>query len=604
MVFAGTPALIALIVSTLLLIGLLILNLKTKKKKQVNWCFIYMIICLLICCLGQTLSIIFPEDWGIAPIYFDYIVYIGTCFFPVAFLFFALTFAKTTIKFKKKFLLLFIIPIVSLLVLWTNDFHHLFYVKYSIFNSDTEFGPYFSIHSLYTYILIIVSIVYLMRFSIKNSGFFSKQSIAFILGIFIPLAVNLIGLFGIAMSIYITPISFTLTVLFFALAILKFDFLNVTPIALQTVVDRMSDGYLVLDVNNTVIDFNMTFLHLFNIESVKLRGKDLFSFAKDNKFFNVDADVLRKSISKAKSTDNTSSFNLDLIEKNKYFSVEVSALRSNGSFLGILILVKDVTQHSLDMQQIKNNQNMLMERERLASLGQLIGGIAHNLKTPIMSISGAAEGLSDLIKEYDSSIDDPEVNSQDHHEIASDMSSWVEKIKTHTEYMSDVITAVKGQAVSLTNEYEVDFTVGELLKRVDILMKHELKNALIYLNIKLLTDENIQIDGDVNSLVQVINNMISNSIQSYNGEPNKNIDLVVTKENNNLIISIQDYGSGIPKKVKDKLFKEMITTKGKNGTGLGLYMSYSTIKAHFDGDIQMESEEGKGTLFRIILPVK
>ena len=604
MVLIGTPALIALIISILLLIVLLAVNLKTKNKKQVTWCFIFMISCLLICCFGQILSIICPKDIGIEPIYFDYIVYIGTCFLPVAFFFFALTFANTKIKFKKKYLLLFVIPIISLLLLWTNDYHHLFYVKYDILNSTTEFGSYFLIHSLYSYILILVSVVYLIRFSIKNSGFFSKQSIAFILGVSIPVIVNIIGLFGIEMSIYITPITFTITVLFFALAILKFDFLNVSPIALQTVVDKMSDGYIVLDVNNTIIDFNKTFLNMFNIESVKLRGKNLFSLSKDNEFFNIVADLLRKNINKAKSTNKTSSFNLSLDEKNKYFSIEVSTLNSNDSLLGILILIKDVTQHNLDMQQIKNNQDMLMERERLASLGQLIGGIAHNLKTPIMSIAGASEGLSDLIKEYDSSIDDPEVNSADHHEIANDMFSWVEKIKTHTEYMSDVITAVKGQAVSLTNEYEVNFTIGELLKRVDILMKHELKNALVYLNIKLLTDENIQIDGDINSLVQVINNMISNSIQSYNGEPNKNIDIVVTKEDRNLIISIQDYGCGIPKKVKDKLFKEMITTKGKNGTGLGLYMSYSTIKAHFNGDIKMESEEGKGTLFKIILPVK
>ena len=61
----------------------------------------------------------------------------------------------------------------------------------------------------------------------------------------------------------------------------------------------------------------------------------------------------------------------------------------------------------LDMQTIQNNQNMLMERERLASLGQLIGGIAHNLKTPIMSIAGAAEGLTDLIKEYEASVRRP-----------------------------------------------------------------------------------------------------------------------------------------------------------------------------------------------------
>ena len=93
-----------------------------------------------------------------------------------------------------------------------------------------------------------------------------------------------------------------------------------------------------------------------------------------------------------------------------------------------------------------------MESERLASLGQLIGGIAHNLKTPIMSISGASEGLSDLVKEYDSSIDDPEVTSKDHHDIANDMTEWIDKIKTYTSYMSDVITAVKGQAVNLASD--------------------------------------------------------------------------------------------------------------------------------------------------------
>ncbi len=265
--------------------------------------------------------------------------------------------------------------------------------------------------------------------------------------------------------------------------------------------------------------------------------------------------------------------------------------------------IQDLTKNNIE--QIHDNQESLMEKERLASLGQLIGGIAHNLKTPIMSISGATEGLTDLIKEYDSSVGDPEVTKEDHHEIAKDMSSWIAKIKTHTEYMSDVITAVKGQAVTLSNEEEITFTVGELLKRVNILMKHELKNAIVYLNISMKTDENAIIHGDVNSLVQVINNMISNSIQAYNGKPEQNIDLIVEKdsESNRLIISVRDYGSGIAKQVKDKLFKEMITTKGKNGTGLGLYMSYSTIRAHFNGNMTVESEEGEGTTLKIILPL-
>lgn len=599
----GTAALLALIISTLLLIILLVVNLKVKKKKQVNWCFIAIITCLLICCVGQTLSIICPPVLHIEPIYFDYIVYIGTCFMPLAFFFFGLTFAQTKIKFKKKYLLLFIVPIISLLVLWTNDFHHLFYVKYGVLNVDTVFGAYFPIHSLYTYILILISVYYLIHFSIKNSGFFSKQSLLLIIGTLIPLIVNIIGLFGIEMSIYITPISFTFTVLFYSLAILKFNFLNVSPIAIQTVVDRMSDGYLVLDVNNTIIDFNKTFIHATNLSPTKLRGTDIFSLLETEKFFNIDTNLLQKNIERVKSTDKTSSFDLFLPKKDKYFNVEISSINSKGSFLGILILFKDITQHIHDLKTISDNQETLMEKERLASLGQLIGGIAHNLKTPIMSISGAAEGLTDLITEYDSSIDDPDVTSQDHHDIAKDMSTWVSKIKTHTEYMSDVITAVKGQAVTLSNENDVNFTINELLKRVNILMKHELKNAIIYLNVKMLTDENIIIDGDVNNLVQVINNMISNSIQAYQGKPEQNIDLIVEKVDTNLVISIKDYASGISKKVKDKLFKEMVTTKGKNGTGLGLYMSYSTIKAHFNGDITVESEEGKGTTFRIILPI-
>ena len=79
--------------------------------------------------------------------------------------------------------------------------------------------------------------------------------------------------------------------------------------------------------------------------------------------------------------------------------------------------------------------------------------------------------------------------------------------------------------------------------------------------------------------------------------------MIVEKQNNNLVISVKDYANGLPKKVKEKLFEEMITTKGKNGTGLGLYMSYSTIRANFNGTISVESEEGKGCTFSIILPI-
>ena len=253
---------------------------------------------------------------------------------------------------------------------------------------------------------------------------------------------------------------------------------------------------------------------------------------------------------------------------------------------------------------IKNNQDILMERERLAGLGQLIGGIAHNLKTPIMSIAGATQGLENLIKEYDESIDDPLVNSQDHHDIARDMEEWIPKIRAHLEYMSDIITTVKGQAVASLSENDTEeFTVMELIKRVNILMKHELKNAYIYLNVLMKIDENQIIHGNVNVLVQVVNNMISNAIQAYDGKHDQNIQLEISKDSGNVIFSVTDFAGGLPKEVQNRLFKEMVTTKGKNGTGLGLYMSYSNIKAHFGGDITYKTEDGKGTTFNVIIPI-
>lgn len=256
-----------------------------------------------------------------------------------------------------------------------------------------------------------------------------------------------------------------------------------------------------------------------------------------------------------------------------------------------------------NLQKIKNSQDLLIERERLASLGQMIGGIAHNLKTPIMSISGAAEGLSDLSKELDMSIGNPQVTEEDYHAIVSDINEWIEKIRTHTSYMSDVITAVKGQAVVFSEDQIYPFTISELFKRVEILMRHELKNSITKLVIKDETSNNDLIHGNINSLVQILNNMISNAIQAYNNTDQEMvINLSAKIENNHIIISIQDFGPGIPKEVQDKLFKEMITTKGKEGTGLGLFMSYSNIKAHFHGNITFESSS-EGTTFNVSLPI-
>lgn len=541
--------LIAMVITgviTLIMFFSLISN--KKQKSQIKTFFLACLFTIFIWIFSLCSQIIFQNS-SVSPILFEGFASFGACFIPIAILFLGLTFTRTKIKFKLSYLLLFIIPIITTIIMFTNDYHHLFYQKYSANLNETVIGPYAIVHSVYSYGLLLIGFIYLLTYSVKNSGFFSKQSVIILIGCLVPLIVNVLGSFGIVpMTVYVTPISFAFFLFSCAIAIFKFQFLSVTPIALQRIVDRMSDLYLVINDNFRIIDFNKPFIESIHTTSNNLRNRNIFNLLVESSDLFIDDTELKKAFQTVKSNPSKTIVLEKHSEKfKKFFNIEISSIFSDRSFLGILILFKDVTQHMLDLQTIKNSQDILIERERLASLGQMIGGIAHNLKTPIMSISGAAEGLSDLIKEYDNSIDDPEVTKQDHHDISHDMSVWVEKIKDYTGYMSDVITAVKGQAVSLSDEEAVSFTLEELVKRVNILMKHELKNAICYLNVSMKVDPSTELNGNINSLVQVINNMISNSIQSYNGIPEKNIDMILYQKDNHIIIEVKDYGPRITK---------------------------------------------------------
>ena len=551
---------ILLIMSVLFLLFLIRYILKMKPISQVQKWFALVLISVTVLCAGLILQKACYVCFDIDPINFEGFVYMGTCSFPVCFFFFTCAFINTNVKFTKKYFIFWIIPIINILAAFTNNYHHLFYKQFSFNLNEMVFNTFMYLHFAYTYGLFAISVWRLLRHTAKNSGFFSKQSLLIIIGVSIPVIINVLGTASIIkMNIYITPISFAVACAFIALAIFKFNFLSITPIALEKVVDRMSDCYLVLNEKNVVIDFNKPFLNVFKVSDKTIRNHNIYDINKYTRF-----EQLENALQAVSLTSKTLSYDAYFENINKYFNVEFSSIIDNNSFLGTLILFKDITQHEEDLKTIKDNQDMLIERERFASLGQMIGGIAHNLKTPIMSIAGAAEALTDLIIEYDKSIGDKEVTPEDHHAIAEDMRSWVSKVKIHTSYMSDVITAVKGQAVS-SNESNASFTVEELIKRVSILMKHELKHSLTDLNYKIEVDEEFKLHGNMTS--------------------------------------IKDYGCGMNKEVQDKLFKEMITTKGKNGTGLGLYMSYSNIKAKFNGTLTFESELKKGTTFHILLPI-
>ena len=315
-------SLILVILSAILITGLLTIILRSKSKNQLQKIFAFDLICVLIISVGVILQEICSKLFNINALNFEKFIYIGTCFLPLGIYFTGLIFSKTKVPFKPRYLLLCVIPIMTLCILWTNDYHHLFFKYYSTNMSDIVTGPMHTVNAVYSYLLLLLGVFYLLRYSIKNQGLFSKQSILILLGISIPVVLNFLGTCKILpMTVYVTPISFSLSMIFFAFAILKFQFLGATPIALQKIVDRMSDSYLVLNDDGTITDFNQTFITTFKIDDTTLRGQNFEDFSKKHK---INYGKIKNAILKTKDSNKTISFEHRVNRIHKIFTVEIS----------------------------------------------------------------------------------------------------------------------------------------------------------------------------------------------------------------------------------------------------------------------------------------
>jgi len=398
----------------------------------------------------------------------------------------AITFVRAKEYVSKRLKMLFILPLATILISWTNPLHHLYYERFSVVRSEIVFGPYMLVSGLSNYIFLISASVYMIYYGIKNSTvLYWKQCILYAVSGLCPLAVSFYATFsGQDVPITATPLSFMVTILLNGLAIFRFNILDISPVATQQILNAISDSYIVLTDAGHVVRYNKNFERLFAKDYGIVEGKRLLDCVKPE-------DVSQRgpiynmlsAIESSRQGDTHISYEQTVTVMNgnaaqmKYFVVEVSPLEHSKKSLGFVALFKDVTQIRESMRKLQDNQERMMEQERFAFLGQMIGGLAHNLKTPIMSISGCISASEALIDECVDSIYDPDVTREDFLEIYGELRDWFGKVKESTAYMSDIITAIKGQAANISTDEKVTFTIDEMLKRSMLLMRHELLNS-------------------------------------------------------------------------------------------------------------------------------
>jgi len=552
-----------------------------------------------------------PTEHGTLVYLLDCAIQPGGALCTPLFLCIAVTFATGAEKMSGWLKATFILPVITVLVAWTNPWHHWYYEHFSLIRSEIVFGPYMMISGVFNYLVMVIGVIYLVQYGWKiKTRLYWKQCLLFTISGLFPLVVNVVATFsGMEVPITATPLSFVVTIVVNGIAIFKFNMLDIRSVANEHILNAISDSYIVLGINGEIIKYNRSFEELFGEKYAIAENKKLQDLVKheDVPQKNPFYELLSALQSSRHGSSHISFEKAVLLEREgkaeqRFFVVDVSPLWVNGQVTGYVALFKDITQLRDSLKKLQESQERMMEQERFAFLGQMIGGLAHNLKTPIMSISGCISASEALVEECESSISDPDVTEEDFREIYGEIRAWFAKIKDSTAYMSDIITAIKGQATNIGTDEQVTFTIDEMLKRSALLMRHEFLNSGCSLKINYDRTCEISLKGDINNLVQVIGNLLNNAIYAQKKVGGGEIEIHISTDDKNLKILVLDRGTGISPSVLPKLFKTMVTSKGAQGTGLGLYFSGVVIRGKFNGEMWGENREGGGSLFGISIP--
>lgn len=258
---------------------------------------------------------------------------------------------------------------------------------------------------------------------------------------------------------------------------------------------------------------------------------------------------------------------------------------------------------------LKQAQKQLVQSEKMASLGELTAGIAHEIQNPLNFVNNFSEVTQELLEELRQEL--KYGNTDGVQDLMDDIIQNLEKINHHGKRADGIVKGMLQHSRTSSGQKElVDINVlcDEYLR----LSYHGLRAKDKSFNAKFetsfddtITKVNVMPQEMGRVILNLINNAfyaVSKKLQDGAADYVPTVRIRTQKDADKILISVEDNGMGIPEQIKDKIFQPFFTTKPTGqGTGLGLSLSYDIVKAH-GGELQINSEEGIGTVFQIILP--
>jgi two-component system sensor histidine kinase HydH len=334
----------------------------------------------------------------------------------------------------------------------------------------------------------------------------------------------------------------------------------------ENVVESMASGLVTVDTKGRIVSTNRKASHLLGLDTRQIGGRALESLI-PAQYLNINEVIEQEKGIIEREIDCPS-------EKGTLpLSVSVTPLKdSEGGSMGAVIILRD-------LREIRELQEKVRRSERLAALGRLASGVAHEIRNPLSSIKGFAQYFRDKF------------------EVGTEDKSYADIMIQEVERLNRVITQLLD--FGRPKELRLDLhPLSQILEHPLQLIRADLNKRGIKLIESPFPEDKIKVDSD--QITQAFLNIFINAMESMEGGGELRVGMVKRPEGGGVEIWISDSGPGIHRENLSKIFDPFFSTK-KKGTGLGLAITANIIEAH-GGEISVESRKGKGTTFKIFLP--
>lgn len=266
--------------------------------------------------------------------------------------------------------------------------------------------------------------------------------------------------------------------------------------------------------------------------------------------------------------------------------------------------LKESNQELLStLEKLHQFQAQLVENEKMASLGDMVAGIAHEINTPIGLGVTASSLMSDKLNEIKQAFEDKTLRSSQLKKFLTQGEENLGIVYRNLERAAKLISSFKKVAVDQSSAETRQFNVKELLEEVILTLKAKLDEKQVEVTIECA--EQLIVEGKPGPISQILINLVLNSmIHGFEQQNNGHINISIMYLSQQLHVNYQDDGIGIDENIKSRIFEPFTTTKrGSGGSGLGLHLVYNLVTQALNGHIDFESSIGEGTTFEITVPV-